>query len=90
MFQNSEYHVFHLSVGMSGKMVFILRCGPDDRIVSLAKCKKDVTPLLTHWSYVFLALTHRCGGGGVGITGWLVFSADCTIPDKLPLTNPHE
>ena len=21
--------------------------------------KKDVTPLLTHWSYVFLALTHR-------------------------------
>ena len=20
--------------------------------------KKDVTPLLTHWSYVFLALTH--------------------------------
>ena len=24
-------------------------------------CKKDVTPLLTHWSYVFLALIHpRC------------------------------
>ena len=22
-------------------------------------CKKDVTPLLTHWSYVFLARTHR-------------------------------
>ena len=22
-------------------------------------CKKDVTPLLMHWSYVFLALTHR-------------------------------
>ena len=21
-------------------------------------CKKDVTPLLTHWSYIFLALTH--------------------------------
>ena len=21
--------------------------------------KKDVTPLLTHWSYVFLALTYR-------------------------------
>ena len=21
--------------------------------------KKDVTPLLTHWSYVFVALTHR-------------------------------
>ena len=25
----------------------------------MAKCKKDVTPLLTHWSYVFLALTDR-------------------------------
>ena len=22
-------------------------------------CKKDVTPFLTHWSYFFLALTHR-------------------------------
>ena len=22
-------------------------------------CKKDVTPVLTHWSYVFLALTYR-------------------------------
>ena len=26
---------------------------------SMGLCKKDVTPLLTHWSYVFLALTHR-------------------------------
>ena len=25
----------------------------------MALCKKDVTPLLTYWSYVFLALTHR-------------------------------
>ena len=24
-------------------------------------CKEDVTPLLTHWSCVFLALTHRYG-----------------------------
>ena len=23
-------------------------------------CKRDRTPLLTHWNYVFLALTHRC------------------------------
>ena len=22
-------------------------------------CKKDVTPLLTHWSYIFFALSHR-------------------------------
>ena len=25
----------------------------------MCQCKKDVTPLLTHWSYVFLALIHR-------------------------------
>ena len=25
----------------------------------MAKCKKDITPLLTHWSYVFLVLSHR-------------------------------
>ena len=25
----------------------------------MGECKKEVTPLLTHWSYVFLALTHR-------------------------------
>ena len=24
----------------------------------MGQCKKDVTPLLTHWSYVFLALTY--------------------------------
>ena len=27
-------------------------------IKSMGSCKKDVTPLLTHWSYVFLSLTH--------------------------------
>ena len=27
--------------------------------ISISYCKKDVTPLLTHLSYVFLALTHR-------------------------------
>ena len=26
---------------------------------SMGWCKKDITPLLTHWSYIFLALTHR-------------------------------
>ena len=25
--------------------------------ISMGYCKKDVTPLLTHWSYIFLALT---------------------------------
>ena len=27
--------------------------------ISMGWCKKDVTSLLTHWSYVFLTLTHR-------------------------------
>ena len=26
---------------------------------SMGKSNKDITPLLAHWSYVFLALTHR-------------------------------
>ena len=30
-------------------------------VISMGLCKKDVTPLLTHWSYIFLALTHRYG-----------------------------
>ena len=29
------------------------------RIIPMGQCKKDVIPLLTHWSYVFLTLTHR-------------------------------
>ena len=28
------------------------------KIIPMAQCKKDVTPLLTHWSYVFLAPSH--------------------------------
>ena len=28
-------------------------------MILMAQCKKDVTPLLTHWSYIFLALTHH-------------------------------
>ena len=28
-------------------------------IILMGWCKKDVTPLLTHWNYVFLALTHQ-------------------------------
>ena len=30
--------------------------------ISMAQCKKYVTPLLTHWSYVFLSLTYRFSG----------------------------
>ena len=40
-------------------------------IISMGWCKKDVTPLLTHWCYVFLALTHRSG------QHWVHFSSCC-------------
>ena len=36
---------------------------------SMGLCNKDVTPLLTHWTYVFLALTHRL----MWPTSWLVW-----------------
>ena len=29
------------------------------KMIWMGQCKKDVTPLLAHWSYIFLALTHR-------------------------------
>ena len=30
----------------------------DNAHIYLGKCKEEVTPLLMHWSYIFLALTH--------------------------------
>ena len=27
--------------------------------LSMVKCEKDITSLLMHWSYIFLALTHQ-------------------------------
>ena len=45
--------------------------------VSMGQCKKDITPLLTQWNYVFLALTHRYGiVGWQYIDDWSIFS-DC-------------
>ena len=32
-------------------------CAPD--IISMGQCKKDVTPLLMHWSYILLVLTYQ-------------------------------
>ena len=36
-----------------------MQCLSIDSFKSMGWCKKDVTPLLTYWSFVFLALTHR-------------------------------
>ena len=38
---------------------FMLYCTQSDNDKSMGWYKKDVTQLLKHWSYVFLALTHR-------------------------------
>ena len=43
-----------------------------DKNMSMGKYKKDVTPLLTHWSFVFLALNHRCVDSCTA-TMWLCF-----------------
>ena len=45
------YHQFECL--HSGQYVLFTICS-----ISMGQCKKDVTPLLTHWSYVFLAQTH--------------------------------
>ena len=29
--------------------------------MSMGQCKKNITTLLTHWSYIFLVLSHRYG-----------------------------
>ena len=44
--------------------------------MSIAKCKKEVTPLLKHWSYVFLALSHQCE-----IVRERILSVDGTVDD---------
>ena len=50
--------------------------------------KKDVTPLLSHWSFVVLALTHRY------ILHWTVSSLDQTVASLLfgikPLSEPMQ
>ena len=43
----------------------------------MALCKKDVTPLLMHWSYIFLALTHRVNTTGNSMTLFFFFFSFC-------------
>ena len=43
-------------------------------IISMARCKTVVTPLLTHWSYCSLALGHRYGSCGIMV------AADGPVP----------
>ena len=55
--------------------------GPRPYPISMGQRKKDVTPLLMHWSYIFLALTRlygqKCAAGKMFVTG-------------VPQTHKHE
>ena len=55
----------------------------------MCQCKKDVTPLLTHWSYVFLALTHRDVGDLCPCQCW-VTSRSITWADHWPPWSPGQ
>ena len=44
-----------------------------------SQCKKDITPLLMHRSYVFLALTH-----------WIVDNKQCLWPQQFVTTEIHK
>ena len=50
---SGEYFWRKLAVVQRNAMLFIRTN------ISMGWCKKDVTPSLVHWSYVFLALAHR-------------------------------
>ena len=56
----------------------LICCGPV-RVISMAQCKKNVTPLLTHWSYVFLVLTHRYGVIGAFLLYMYLVSLRCKL-----------
>ena len=49
--------VMHVSLRLKSQSFLIDQCKLI--YISMGLCKKDITPLLTQWSCVFLALTHR-------------------------------
>ena len=52
----------YLGLPMSSRWLHLILIEANwGQAISMGQCKKDVTPLLSHWSYVFLALTHRSG-----------------------------
>ena len=50
---------------------------------SMGYCKKDITPLLTHWSYVFLALTHWIESVPwlVWVVAWHLTGTECVLTE---------
>ena len=61
--EDQHHTLFKVKVKCCSKFLSCLFCGFVSIwqicFISMGQCKKDVTPLLTHWSYIFLALTHR-------------------------------
>ena len=61
--RSGSHRLFKVKVTCCSKFLSCLFCGFVSIwqicFISMGWCKKDVTPLLTHWSYIFLALTHR-------------------------------
>ena len=60
IFMAKSFDLFLLNVLRKRSWCFITSGGETRTHMSMGWCKKDVTPLLTHWSYLFLALTQRC------------------------------
>ena len=56
---NRGWYFFHSQVCQSISKFLRRPTEKTFTIISMGLCKKDITPVLTHWSYVFLALTHR-------------------------------
>ena len=50
----NDFHIFH-HIHMYWNDILL----PSMDMISMRQCKKDVTPLLMHWIYIFLVLTHR-------------------------------
>ena len=59
--------------------------------ISMGWYKKDVTPLLTHWSYVFLALTHWYNSiwSNIRTTPLVSSCSNCLSASKLPPSGIH-
>ena len=54
----------------------------------MGQCKKDVIPLLTRWSYIFLALTHRYDGVvSFFVVTQVRYSRPCLFPAMIIVTN---
>ena len=58
---NTRYNMWpnclqHTDIFVTTLCVILLNIS---HIISMGWCKKYITPLLTHWSYAFLSLTHR-------------------------------